>query len=257
MVNLKKYPIGLKEIGLILTFFVVISCSQRYHVEKIEGKEINVNENTIPAPSIEAFVKPYRENIDKDLNTVLAYSPQTLDKSGDWQTTIGNLLADVCLEKSNKIFRIREKKDVDICLLNSGGIRSIIPKGNVTTRTAFEIMPFENSLVVATLKGAQLLEIAQYIINERKAHPLAGMTFVVSADKQPKNIMIGGKTLEMEKVYYVVTSDYLLNGGDKMDFFKKSARNHDLDYKIRNVLIDYFKDVDTIQVITDTRIRKE
>jgi 2',3'-cyclic-nucleotide 2'-phosphodiesterase (5'-nucleotidase family) len=34
---------------------------------------------------------------------------------------------------------------MDIVLLNHGGIRSIIPKGEVTTRTAFEIMPFETA----------------------------------------------------------------------------------------------------------------
>jgi 2',3'-cyclic-nucleotide 2'-phosphodiesterase (5'-nucleotidase family) len=47
----------------------------------------------------------------------------------------------------NTVFNQREKK-IDICLLNQGGIRSTLPKGNVTSRTAFKIMPFENSLVV-------------------------------------------------------------------------------------------------------------
>ncbi|MFD0779278.1 hypothetical protein ACFQZF_13195 [Flavobacterium myungsuense] len=79
-------------------------------VTKIEGKEIGITDKNKEIPSIEEFIKPYRENIDKDLNTILAYAPQTIDKTGEWQTTIGNLLADVTLQRSNLIFSSREKK---------------------------------------------------------------------------------------------------------------------------------------------------
>jgi 2',3'-cyclic-nucleotide 2'-phosphodiesterase (5'-nucleotidase family) len=44
-------------------------------------------------------------------------------------------------------------------LLNNGGLRAILPLGNVTTRTAFQIMPFENTMVVIALKGEQILEM--------------------------------------------------------------------------------------------------
>ena len=66
-----------------------------------------------------------------------------------------------------------------LCIFNHGGIRSIIPKGNVTTRTAFEIMPFENSVVVIALKGEQILEMVNYIITDKKPHPLSGITFTI------------------------------------------------------------------------------
>jgi hypothetical protein len=42
-----------------------------------------------------------------------------------------------------------------------------------------------------------------------------------------------------------------------MNFFKKGVQKYDLDYKIRNVLIDYFKEVDTIPVIKDVRVSVE
>lgn len=258
MVNLKKYNVLLTHFVLFLTFILSVSCGQhKYYVTKIEGATIGITDKNKEVAEIENFIKPYRENIDKDLNTVLAYAPQTLDKSGEWQSTIGNLMADVTLQKANFVFNSREKKSIDICLLNHGGIRSIIPKGNVTTRTAFEIMPFENSAIVIALKGEQILEMANYIITEKKPHPLAGMTFTIDKNKAPKNILIQGKALENEKTYYVVTSDYLSNGGDRMDFFKKGSASYDLDYKLRNILIDYFKEIDTIPVITDKRIMVE
>ena len=259
MVKLKKYNGFLKLFVIFLTLFFIISCSQKnYTLTKIEGKQIPVTENNTQTAEIENFIAPYRNHINKDLDSVLAYCPETLDKSmGKWQTNIGNLLADVCLQRGNLVFKSREKKDIDLCLLNHGGIRAILPKGNVTTRTAFEIMPFENNLVVLALKGEQILEMTSYIIKEKKAHPLSGMTFTIAKDNTAKNILIQGKPLDSNKIYYVATNDYLANGGDSMNFFLKNTQKFDLNYKLRNVLIDYFKETDTIPIVKDIRITEE
>ena len=266
MVNLKKYNDFLKLFVIFLTFFFIASCSkQNYNVSKIEGQRIPITEkgNQISdlsekSKQIENFIKPYREHINKDLDSVLAYCPETLDKSyGKWQTTIGNLIADVTLKRGNVVFTMREKKNIDICLLNHGGIRSILPKGNVTARTAFEIMPFENTMVVIALKEEQIFELVDYIIAEKKPHPLSGITFTIDKNKTAKNILVQGKPIEKDKIYYVGTNDYLSNGGDNMNFFKKGIQKFDLNYKLRNILIDYFKEVDTIPVINDTRITVE
>ena len=259
MVNLKKYNDVSKLFVIFLTFFFVASCSkQNYNVTKIEGKRIPITEKENQVPEIENFIKPYRERINNDLDSILAYCPETLDKStGKWQTTIGNLMADVTLSRGNIVFQSREKKNIDVCLLNSGGIRSILPKGNVTARTAFEIMPFENSLVVIALKGDQIIEMVDFFIAEKKSHPLAGITFTIDKNKVAKNILVQGKIVQKETVYYVGTNDYLSNGGDNMNFFKKGIQKFDLQYKLRNILIDYFKEVDTIPVIKDIRITEE
>ena len=256
MVNLKKYNHLSKLFVIFLTLFFVFSCSkQNYNVTKIEGKRIIITEKQNKVPKIENYIKPYREHINKDLDSVLAYCPETLDKSsGKWQTTIGNLMADVSLVRGNLVFQSREKKSIDICLLNSGGIRSILPKGNVTARNAFEIMPFENSMVVIALKGEQIFELVDFFVTDKKAHPLAGLTFTIDKNNRPKNILVQGKPIEKETIYYVGTNDYLADGGDNMTFFKKSIQKYDLEYKLRNILIDYFKQVDTIPVLRDNRI---
>ncbi|KFF17072.1 5'-nucleotidase C-terminal domain-containing protein [Flavobacterium hydatis] len=259
MVKLKKYNGFLKLFVIFLTLFFGVSCSkQTYQVSKIEGKLIPITSTQNQTPEIENFIKPYREHINKDLDSVLAYCPQTLDKStGKWQTTIGNLMADVCLQRGDLVFKAREKKDIDICFLNHGGIRAILPKGNVTARNAFEIMPFENSLVVMALKGEQVLEMVTYFIGEKKPHPLSGMTFTITKNNTATNVLVQGKPIEKDKVYYVATNDYLANGGDNMNFFKKSVQKYDLNYKLRDILIDYFKSVDTIPVPTDIRVTQE
>ncbi|WP_348797221.1 5'-nucleotidase [Flavobacterium adhaerens] len=259
MANLKNYIVLLKLFVTILTMFFCISCnSKKYTITKIEGKNTLIAENQIQNSEIDNFIKPYREKINSELDKILAYNPESLDKSkGEWQTNIGNFLADITLAKGNPVLNKRLNKNIDICLLNHGGIRSILPKGNVSSRNAFEIMPFENSLVVVALKGEQIQEMANFIITDKKPHPISGMTFVISTNNSAKNILIQGKPLEYNNTYYVATNDYLANGGDKMDFFKKGNQRIDLDYKLRNILIDYLVDVDTVQIKNDIRIIKE
>ena len=257
MVKLKNYNVVLKHFVLLLTFTAFISCAEKkYAVTKIEGKEIAITDKNSEVAEIENFIKPYRDKIDADLNMVLANAPETLDKSGEWQTPMGNFLADITFEKSNKVFKCA-RKITRYLHAKSWWNRSIVPKGNVTARTAYEVMPFENSAIVIGLKSEQILEIVNYIITEKKPHPLKGLTFTIDKNNQPKNILVNANPLDNNRIYYVVTSDYLSNGGDNMLFFKKGVEQYDLNYKLRNIIIDYFKENKTIVANKDIRITKE
>lgn len=257
-VNLKKNTISFGFFVILLTFNFFISCksTSAYQITKIEGKKIGITNENGEDETISSYVKPYSDAIDKDLSSVLAYCPETQDKSkGKWQTNIGNLLAEISFELGNPVFQKRENKNLDICLLNHGGIRALIPKGNVTTRTAFEVMPFENSLIIVGLSGKEIRTLAEYILIEKKPHPLYGIKIFIDKETSKINrIEINNLPLDDNRIYYVGTSDYLANGGDNMTFFKESSIKYDMDYKLRNMIIDYFKKVDTIPNITTEKI---
>jgi 2',3'-cyclic-nucleotide 2'-phosphodiesterase (5'-nucleotidase family) len=163
------------------------------------------------------------------------------------------MMADVTLKLSNPIYNARTNKNIDFILLNHGGIRSMISKGDITVRTAYKVMPFENSVVVCELEGRHVYELINYLILNKKAHPISGINIVLDKNYNLLDAKINGKNIDENKVYSVATSDYLLNGGDKMTFFEKSKKNIILDYKIRNILIDYFKEVDTVSFKIDNR----
>lgn len=259
MINLKKYTTHVQRFVLFLTITSFIACSSTgLRNTNIEAKKNAITSDLPEEQKIEDFIAPYRTHINKDLDYVLAYAPETFDKSkGKWQTNIGNLLADATFEKADKIFYTREGKHVNVCLLNHGGIRAIIPKGDVTTKTAYDIMPFENSTVVIALKGEQLKEMADYIAVERKPHPLSGMLITLDTNGLVKNVTVQGKPLDLSQTYYVATSDYLSGGGDRMNFFLTNTGSYSLDYKLRNLFIDYFKETDTLPVSTTQRIITE
>ena len=82
MVKLKKYNGFLKLFVIFLTLFLISSCSKNnYSLTKIEGKQVPVTEKATETPEIENFIKPYRDHINKDLDSVLAYCPENLDKN--------------------------------------------------------------------------------------------------------------------------------------------------------------------------------
>jgi 2',3'-cyclic-nucleotide 2'-phosphodiesterase (5'-nucleotidase family) len=227
------------------------------YLERIEGKRIEINDSIQGVSKIEAFIEPYREHVNKNLDSVLAYSVDTYSKSdGDLNTAIGNLMADAIIEQSNPIFKSRTGHNIDIVLVNHGGIRAILSKGNTTTRTAYEIMPFENSVVVTELKGLQVKELISYLQKAKRAHPISGLTIELDKNYDLIEAKVNGELIDDHKIYYVATNDYLYGGGDRMDFFRKSDTLHVLDYKIRNVLIDYFTKKDTINPVIDNRFIK-
>ncbi|MFC0604533.1 5'-nucleotidase C-terminal domain-containing protein [Winogradskyella pulchriflava] len=237
---------------ILLLFF---SCNNDSHISKIEGKRVEINEAIASDSTIENFIAPYRENVNKNLDSVISYAPETYSKSdGELNTAIGNLMADAVFAESNPIFNKRTGETIDFVLLNHGGIRSIISKGNVTTRTAFEVMPFENSVVVVALKGEQIFQMMDYLSKAKRAHPVSSqLQLTLNSNSEVESATINGKPIHKTATYYVATNDYLYNGGDRMTFFQPNDSLYVLDYKVRNVLIDYFKKKDTINPIRDNR----
>jgi 2',3'-cyclic-nucleotide 2'-phosphodiesterase (5'-nucleotidase family) len=257
MVNLKKNTINRSYFVILLTLIIFYSCKpSKNTIYEIKGSLLPISDTLPRHAQYDSLIAPFKKHIADDLNAILTYNPVTQDKSkGKWQTNIGNFFAETTLELSNEVFNKRTSKNIDLCILNHGGIRSIIPAGNITSRTAYEIMPFENSVIVLELEAAQILEIAEYILIEKKPHPIAGLTiFLNKSEDAVLKVLVNNKEIDTNKTYFVVTSDYLANGGDNMNFFDKQIASYDLDYKLRNVFIDYFKRIDTLKNNTTQHI---
>ncbi|WP_400079427.1 5'-nucleotidase C-terminal domain-containing protein [Winogradskyella sp. R77965] len=248
----------IKHIFKLCFLLLIFSCNKDLHINKIEGKRIDINDSIATDQVIEDYIKPYRESVNKNLDSVISYAVDTYSKNdGDLNTAIGNLMADAVYSESNPIFNKRTEKNIDFVLLNHGGIRSIISKGNITPRTAYEVMPFDNSVVVVALKGEQILKMMAYLAKASRAHPVSNqLQLTLDKNDKVKSATVNGNPIDEEKTYYVASNDYLYNGGDRMTFFHPNDSLYVLDYKIRNVLIDYFKKADTLNPKRDNRFIK-
>ena len=235
-----------KHILLLLSLLVLNACKkQALYLQKIEGKQINISDSLERNLNIDNFIKPYREHVNANLDSTLAYAVDTYSKSdGEYNTAIGNMMADAVYEESNALFKSRTGENIDFVLLNHGGIRAIISKGNVSKRTAYQVMPFDNSVVVVKLKGSEVRKLIDYLAKAKRAHPISQLQLVLNSDSTINSVSLNEKALDFNKTYNVATNDYLYNGGDRMDFFKTNDSLYVLDYKIRNVLIDYFTKIE-------------
>lgn len=248
----------IKQIVVFITICFMFSCkSDQIKVNEIVGKQIAIDSSIAKAKEIDSFIRPYYNRINTILDSTLAYAPKMLTKDdGEYNTSEGNLMADLLLEQTSPIFKSRTGNDVDFVLFNHGGIRSIISKGSVSARTAYEVMPFENGITVVELSGESVLELANFVIKSGRAHPVAGIQIIIDKNENVKELRIQGKPFDKNRNYFVATSSYLVTGGDNMGFFKNGLSFTDIDYFIRNAIIDYFKKHDIIYAEVDDRIKK-
>ena len=180
--------------------------------------------------SVYYTILPYKTELDQQMNTVLCYSSQHMKKSKP-ESLLGNWTADVCLEIAQELYH----DDIDLSFFNTGGLRSALPQGDISKRDLFKLMPFENELVVLELNQAEMLDLKLYF-NITKGQPIS------FADDFTLN----------DSLFLVLTTDYLANGGDKMRFFK-DKKQHKVDIKMRDALINYCIKQDTISSNLDER----
>lgn len=239
----------------ILSFcFVIVACETESNQQKY-GYNIEINQQVLSDSSIVKYYQPFKKNLEESLmNTPISYSPETYKKNdGELNSTLSNMFADATYEMSNPVFNKMSGENIDIVLLNNGGIRSIISKGNISEKTAFELMPFENSIVVLELNGLSIIKMIDYLRKVKLQHPISGLQITLNNDYSVNEVKINGVSIENEKKYYVATTDYLLEGGDKMYFLAETTKTTDINYKMRDILIDYFKKYDTLKLKSDNR----
>ncbi|MDY8137947.1 5'-nucleotidase [Aquimarina sp. 2201CG5-10] len=245
----------MKPLYFIYLLLALASCKKTdTHLTKITAKTIAINDTIKSSSEVDSIIAPFKEKLSKEMQQVLCYTPKNLVKNdGNMQSTLGNLMVDMCLEVADSIFKKKNNKSIDFAMFNHGGLRATISKGNVTKEQAFQLMPFENELVVVEMNGKKIIELVDYFMKNKRAHPLSKNVELVIDDSN-YNLKINGVAFDENKNYTVLTSDYLQNGGSKMIFFKNPEKLIKLDYKVRDAIIDYFKKVDTLQATIDNRV---
>ena len=238
----------------LLLLLIFVGCSKNANLNT-DIDNIEINQDILSDSSIVKFYLPFKKNLEESLiNKPISYSFETYKKNdGELNSTLSNMFADATYEMSNDRFKEISGNNIDIVLLNNGGIRSIISKGDISEKTAFELMPFENSIVILELSGKSINKMINYLRIVKLQHPIRGLQIKLNDDYSLNNANINGKKININKNYYVATTDYLLDGGDKMYFLSETTKTIDINYKMRDVLIDYFKKNDTIKLATDNR----
>ncbi|ARC86242.1 LPXTG cell wall anchor domain protein [Clostridium argentinense CDC 2741] len=115
--------------------------------------------------------------------------------------------------------------DAQIGLMNGGGIRAPLSKGEINMGHMYTIMPFDNTLVTMDLKGSDIKKNLEHgIANETYGWvQFYGVRAYYDKEKPSGERinhmeLLDGTPIEMDKYYKVVTNDFMAEGGDEFDF---------------------------------------
>ncbi len=242
---------------LLLLLLAFSSCTT-YKVEKSQTANIHLDSlvSITPSQKVEGMIQPYRDKINADMTEVLCHSDVAL-YGGHPESPLTNLFADLTLEESNRFCADKYPKiKMDVAMINRGGLRTPLPKGEIKTVTMFEMMPFENEVVFVKLKGDVMLDFINHMAM-RGGEGVSGLRFGIKDGKAIKP-EIGGKPVDPDQTYWLATSDYIANGGDGSETLSKSIERIDTGIKARDMFIQYFKRLGKegkkVTAITDGRI---
>jgi 2',3'-cyclic-nucleotide 2'-phosphodiesterase (5'-nucleotidase family) len=181
---------------------------------------------------MDAMLAPYREEVSRRMNDTIGYASMTLDHKRP-EGPLGNFFADALLVMAREKYQTR----VDAAVINHGGLRlNQLPAGAVTRGKIFEVMPFDNLLILQNLKGDILQQFLD-LVAANGGWPVSGITMKIK-DKKAINVQVNGKPLDPEATYVLANSNFLANGGDNADMLRNIPQIQN-GYLMRDAFIDY------------------
>ena len=222
----------------ILIFIFIASCRLSYQPQSVQYTDYRINHRAAADTGFATFLKPYSDSVQASMRMVIGTVETTLQKKQP-EGTLGNFLADALLGGARKKMNV----PVNAAFLNPGGIRMpYIKAGPVTVGNIYEVMPFDNLMALQEIKGSVLQKFLD-LTAAKGGWPVAGLTMKIKNNKAA-DIRIGGAPFDANAYYYVVNSDYIVNGGDNCDMLKAVPATI-TGYLVRDVFIDYFRERQT------------
>lgn len=225
----------MKNLLVYFIFFVGLPSCTTLYVSEIAESQTKIDATYCGQDSLtNAMILPYREQLAQTMDEILVQAKQDLIKAKP-ESSLGNLLADATFEIANKY----ATKNVDLAILNYGGIRvPSINKGAVTLGNVYELMPFDNYLVIIEVEGGILQELCNKIA-AGGGWPISHLSFKIKEGKAVE-VMVNESALVLNKVYTVGISDYLANGGDNLDMLIGVSQEN-TNVLLRDAFIEYFR----------------
>lgn len=166
------------------------------------------------------------------------------------ESTLNNFIADGQRYALSK----QTNKEIDLGVMNAGGVRADLREGDVTYKDIFAVQPFGNSVITAEVSGADFITALENQWKPGQSRPrlalgLSNNVTVVydqkaEQGKRVKSVTINGEPIDPEKNYSIALSSFLASseteaGGD--GFFEPGSikNRNDVGYMDTQAMIDY------------------
>ena len=238
-----------KIIYLILLVVTCISCARPHKVVRAEGKVMMIDStlDAIQDSNYLAYLAPIKADLEKQLGAPIGHAPVALNVYQP-ECPMLNWASDALYEMAKQLC----PEQVDMAVVNIGGMRCNWGAGNITFRHVFELMPFDNELVLLTLQGKEILALCN-VFAISGGQGVAGLR-MVAKNGTVKSAKIAGRDILPEAYYTVATSDYLSQGNDGMTPLNNYESMWKSEKKIRDLYIEYIQQVHTVEAQVDGRM---
>lgn len=219
--------------AVVFGLFLLVnnSCTHHLYPHSVSNQSYTISSEVPMDSSIYQLLSPYKRGVDTQMQEVLGKTDIMLTKAQP-ESSLGNFVADAQLVAAQKI-----DKKVAISVCNYGGIRlPYIAAGVITKEKIYELMPFDNMLTIVEVSGSQVQQLCD-VIAKAKGWPISGCSFKIK-DGKAIDIQVNNMPLHENLMYKLAISDYLVNGGDNIDFLK-SCKKKTTAIFIRDTLMEY------------------
>ena len=197
----------------------------------VNVEQIKITKEQLADSSLTAFIAPFKQEMDVQMRLKIAESEHDFIVKRP-SSNLMNWMADAVFINQTRNVRLSHPA---FCLLNTGGIRSSIGKGDVLLNDLFKVMPFDNTIVWAKIPITSLEKISAYLIKSG-GEPISNVKM-----KNGQLLLSNFGENVAVNYFWVITSNYLFNGGDNMNFFKDAVETVETKILIRDVLIQEAK----------------
>ena len=221
---------------LLITLLVISNSCSVYHLQSVSTKNLTNNQDLVSSDNqIITLYTPFKDSIDKEMQKVIAISETELVK-GKPESYLTNFISDLLLEEGKRISAEKKWNFIpDVSYQNYGGLRVPLPKGEITIGNIYELMPFENEIVFLNLTGIQMTVFLDQIA-AKGGDSVSGVKFGIKGGKAV-HVLINGAPPDPEKTYWLVTNDYVAEGGDEQSVLTQRLQFEGSGEKIRDVII--------------------
>lgn len=197
-------------------------------------------------PLVKAMIAALRKPIEELMTKEVGKAKSDIPRNGPGvQGVLADMITDAMLEATAKQGSV-------VALMNSGGIRSALNAGTITYGDAISVQPFNNTLTIVDLSGAELVEALESGV----LYVSKGTSFRVSNGKVV-DLVVAGSPVDFTKTYRCTFNSFVAKGGDGLDVVK-NAKGYRYDTGLLDIdaLLDYLKSRGEIDPKPQNRIRR-
>ncbi len=148
-------------------------------------------------PKLAKYVDKKRHQLEKQMQVVIGHTDAELE-SYDPESPLSNFLTDLLLSEASKYIKDTTFDNLDLSMLNFGGIRTSMPAGNVTVGNIYGISPFDNYLTFIVLKGSELRKaLGRFTDKFNAAYSGAMITY---KNNRPTQILVQGNPIDDNRI---------------------------------------------------------